>query len=56
MSDRVFSYRILRGIVGAIALTLAVVTAWFSGTLLDSVSAAYHTDGQDVFVGALFVT
>ncbi len=56
MSERVFSYRILRGIVGAIALLLALVTAWFSGTLLDSVSAAYHTDGRDAFVGALFVT
>ena len=56
MSDRVFSYRVLRGIVGAIALSLAVVAAWFSGTLLDSVSAAYHTDGRDAFVGALFVT
>ena len=56
MSDRVFSYRVIRGIVGAIALLLAAVTAWFSETLLDSVSAAYHTGGRDAFVGALFIT
>lgn len=53
--ERVFSYRMIRGLVGLIALGIAVVTAIVSGEALGSISASYHTDAQDLFVGLLFI-
>lgn len=49
-------HHVLRLIVGIIALTLANLTAYFSPTPLESISASYHADGwsRDIFVGSLF--
>jgi len=49
-------YHTLRLIVGVIALTMANLTAFFSSTPLESISASYHEGGwaRDIFVGFLF--
>jgi len=49
-------HHILKLIVGIIALTLAHLTAFFSSTPLESISASYHEGGwaRDIFVGFLF--
>jgi hypothetical protein len=46
----------LKFIVGVIAISLANVTAFFSDSPLDSISASYHEGGwaRDIFVGFLF--
>jgi hypothetical protein len=52
----VFGYRTLRLLVAVIALALPVVVRIFSSFVhLSSISASYHTDAQDVFVGSLFM-
>jgi hypothetical protein len=55
-SDRktVFDYKLLRFFIGVIALVLPFLVTWIAGQRLTSVSASYHTDAQDVFVGLLF--
>ncbi len=53
--ERVFSYRTIRGLVGFIALGIALVTAIVAGEAIGSISASYHTDAQDLFVGFLFI-
>ncbi|MEM7363447.1 MAG: hypothetical protein AAF525_05450 [Pseudomonadota bacterium] len=52
-----FNYPILRTVVGVIALCIASlsVLATEHGVVIDSISASYHTDGHDVFVGLLLV-
>ncbi|MEM7432630.1 MAG: hypothetical protein AAF351_11945 [Pseudomonadota bacterium] len=50
-----FSYHTIRGLVGLIALLIAGVAAILSGPTLGSISASYHFDAQDVFVGSLFI-
>ena len=52
-----FSYPILRTVVGVIALCIAglSVLATEEGVVIESMSAPYHTDGHDVFVGLLLV-
>lgn len=54
---KVFDYRMLRLLVGVIALGLPVAVTWLaSPTLLTSISAGYHApDARNVFVGALCV-
>lgn len=52
---RPFSYHTIRGLVGLIALLIATVAAVISGADLGSISASYHYDSQDIFVGSLFV-
>ncbi len=52
---RPFSYHTLRGMVGFIALLIAVVTAVVAGKALGSISASYYTQAQDLFVGWLFI-
>lgn len=49
-------HHILKLIVGVIALTLANLTAFFSSTPIESISASYHEGGRarDIFVGFLF--
>lgn len=49
-------HHILKLIVGIIALTLANLTAFFSSTPIESISASYHEGGwaRDIFVGFLF--
>jgi hypothetical protein len=58
-SDRqsVFDYRALRLILGCIAFTLPIIVSIRAdGTILQSISASYHSDGsRDFFVGMLFI-
>ncbi len=51
----VFDYRALRLLVGLVAFALPVVAPFISSTPLSSISASYHTEARDVFVGLLFV-
>ncbi|NKB33120.1 MAG: hypothetical protein GKR91_08485 [Pseudomonadales bacterium] len=52
-----FDYHVLRTLVGLIALSIAAfsVLATQPGITIDSISAAYHTDGHDLFVGQLLI-
>jgi len=54
-SDAVFDYRALRLFVGLVALGLPEIVAFVSSTPLSSISASYHTEARDFFVGSLFV-
>ncbi len=49
-------HRILRLLVGLIAIFLASLTSFFSETAIQSISASYHEGGwaRDIFVGFLF--
>lgn len=51
----VFDYRALRLTVGLVAFGLPIVTWLISSESISSISASYHTDARDVFVGSLFV-
>jgi hypothetical protein len=51
----VFDYRALRLLMGLIALALPFVVTALSTTDLLSISASYHTEARDAFVGMLFV-
>lgn len=51
----VFDYRALRLLMGIIALTLPFVVTHLSSVQLTSISASYHAEARDVFVGMLFV-
>jgi len=51
----VFDYRALRLLVGLVAFVLPVVARLISSTQISSISASYHTESRDVFVGSLFV-
>lgn len=51
----VFDYRTLRFILGWIAFSLPFVVSVVSTTSLKSISASYHTEAQDIFVGLLFI-
>ena len=51
----VFDYRALRLLVGLIAFTLPFVVSILSSSTLSSISASYHTNARDAFVGMLFV-
>lgn len=53
--DAVFDYRTLRFLVGLIAFSLPFVVTFIASTPLQSISASYHTEGQDMFVGMLFI-
>lgn len=52
---RVFSHLTMRFIVGLIAIALANIVVQVADQRLTSISASYHTDAQDLFVGSLFV-
>ncbi len=51
----VLDYRLLRLLVGLIAFFLPFAVSLYSSISLSSISASYHTEAQDVFVGALFI-
>lgn len=53
--DAVFDYRTLRFLVGLIAFSLPYVVTIVAATPLRSISASYHTEAQDIFVGMLFI-
>lgn len=50
----VFDYRALRLLIGLIVFSLPVTTWLISSVPLSSISASYHTEARDVFVGSLF--
>ena len=54
-SGTVFDYRALRLLVGLIAFALPFVVSLLSSSQLSSISASYHTEARDAFVGMLFV-
>ena len=54
-SSIIFDYRALRLIVGLIAFALPFVVSIISSSPLSSISASYHTEARDAFVGMLFV-
>lgn len=53
--SEVFDYRTLRFLVGLIAFSLPFVVTFIASTPLRSISASYHTEAQDIFVGMLFI-
>ena len=55
MANRVFDYRLLRLIMGVIAFSLPLVVDLIASSELASISASYHTEARDLFVGLLFV-
>lgn len=55
MASRVFDYRLLRLIMGIIAFSLPLIVDVASSSELASISASYHTEARDLFVGLLFV-
>lgn len=55
MAAHVFDYRLLRLLMGIIALMLPILVSVISSEPLTSISASYHTEARDVFVGLLFV-
>ena len=54
-SSRVFNYKTLRLLVGLIALSLPILVSIISTDTLSSISASYHTNARDIFVGLMFV-
>lgn len=55
--NRQINHKIMRMIVGVIAVILAPAVHWFAGATspLDSISISYWSDARDIFVGSLFV-
>lgn len=51
----VFDYRALRLLMGMIVFALPFVVSVVSSDRLSSISASYHTDARDMFVGMLFI-
>ncbi len=51
----VFDYRALRLLMGIFALSLSFVVSLISASPLTSVSASYHTEARDAFVGMLCI-
>lgn len=47
-------YRLLRLLMGIIAIAMPIVVSLWSHEKLSSISASYHTAAQDIFVGMLF--
>lgn len=51
----VFDYRTLRLMVGLVAFTLPLFAVFLSSRPIPSISASYHTESRDIFVGLTFV-
>ncbi|MEM7764904.1 MAG: hypothetical protein AAF290_12635 [Pseudomonadota bacterium] len=51
----VFDYRALRLLVGLIAFAIPFAVSLIARESLTSISASYHTDARDAFVGLLFI-
>ena len=54
-TNSVFDYRALRLLMGIIAFSFPFVVSIVSSTPLSSISASYHTEARDIFVGLLFI-
>ena len=54
-SESVFDYRVLRLLVGLIAFALPFLVSIIASVHLSSISASYHTNARDIFVGMLFI-
>jgi hypothetical protein len=52
---KVFDYRALRLLMGLIAFSLPIAVTVAAMTFPSSISASYHTNARDVFVGMLFI-
>ena len=52
---KVFDYRVLRLLMGVIALSFPFIVSNLAPGKLDSISAAYYTESRDLFVGMLFI-
>lgn len=51
-----FDYVTLRLLMGAMAFAIPIVVVYLAQpTALESISASYHTEAQDAFVGMLFI-
>jgi len=56
MRDRTFDYVTLRLLVGVVAFAIPLVAYYLARpTALESISASYHTEARDAFVGMLFI-
>lgn len=54
--NRSFDYVTLRLLMGLIAFALPILVTYLAQPVqLDSISASYHTNAQDAFVGMLFI-
>lgn len=54
--NRTFDYVTLRLLMGLIAFAIPILVTYLAYPIaLESISAAYHTDAQDAFVGMLFI-
>lgn len=51
----IFDYKTLRFVMGLIAIAIAPVVSLIADITLSSVSASYHTEARNVFVGMLFI-
>ena len=52
----VFDYRLLRTLIGLVAIALPVIAYCLSGSdCITSISASYYTNSSDYFVGMLFI-
>jgi hypothetical protein len=55
-NNEIFDYRALRLLMGLIALCLPFIVSFVASNKLPSISASYHSEARDAFVGMLFVT
>jgi hypothetical protein len=55
-NNKIFDYRALRLLMGLIALCLPFIVSFVASNKLPSISASYHSEARDAFVGMLFVT
>lgn len=51
----VFDYRALRLLMGLVALSLPFLVRFIATNPLTSISASYHSEARDVFVGMLCI-
>jgi len=54
-SENVFDYRALRLLIGLIAFSLPFIVSIIASSHLSSISASYHTNARDIFIGMLFI-
>ena len=51
----VFDYKTFRILIGVIAFSIPIVVCCISNIDLKSISASYHSNARDVFIGLLFI-
>lgn len=54
-TQTVFSYKAIRGLAGAVALSIPFIVTIASQEPIASISGSYYTDARDWFVGLLFM-